>query len=440
MSATFFRPAEYGGTDDSDEACSVDWEESEEEISPPRVAAKPRRVSMSATDTDEEITKEQAEAGKDIQGLPWETLYVTRAMYRERRLLQYSNYKNLTTEESVQERLEQEILKPRTDGSWYQFWLNSRAARCSVIHFQLRHLICCTSPYDVYLMNHFGVYHWNPLSKKVSSVLNLAGDELGTGRVQVSSISANCDYAVAGGFFGEIYCVRLSDRKEIFNTRVTYDENAITNFVSIGSSPGHNVRLLTCNNDGLTRIFDLPTMTLLHTNRQGHAVNHASLSPDHKTMVTVGDSTDAYIADIETGQTITTLQGHVDYGFASAWHPHGLLVATGNQDMTCRIWDIRHCRSSLAVLGGRLGAIRSIHFSDDGELLSMAEPADFVHVFEVSSGFRRSQVIDLFGEVAGISFAPHGASALFIGVADRTYGSLMEFRRKESTNLSSIVL
>ena len=39
-----------------------------------------------------------------------------------------------------------------------------------------------------------------------------------------------------------------------------------------------------------------------------------------------------------------------------------------------------------------------------------------------------SQEIDLFGEIAGISLSPDG-DALFVGIADRTYGSLMQFRR-----------
>lgn len=59
----------------------------------------------------------------------------------------------------------------------------------------------------------------------------------------------------------------------------------------------------------------------------------------------------------------------------------------------------------------------------------MAEPADFVHVFDTKSDYSLSQEIDLFGEIAGISFSPD-TEALFVGVADRTYGSLLEFNRK----------
>lgn len=61
--------------------------------------------------------------------------------------------------------------------------------------------------------------------------------------------------------------------------------------------------------------------------------------------------------------------------------------ATGNQDTTTRVWDIRHLGQSLAVLKGKMGAVRSLRFSRDGDFLLAAEPADFTHVYDVKSNF-----------------------------------------------------
>jgi WD40 repeat protein len=127
-------------------------------------------------------------------------------------------------------------------------------------------------------------------------------------------------------------------------------------------------------------------------------------------------------------QVIATLKGHLDYSFASAWHPDGRVFATGNQDTTCRLWDVRYLGVSLAVLKGRIGAIRSIRFTADGRFMVMAEPADFVHIYDTRQDYSHCQEIDLFGEVAGVSFSPDSES-LYVGVADRTYGSLLEFNR-----------
>lgn len=128
-------------------------------------------------------------------------------------------------------------------------------------------------------------------------------------------------------------------------------------------------------------------------------------------------------------QEIATLKGHLDYSFSSAWHPDGHVLATGNQDTTCRLWDVRNLSRSFATLKGRIGAIRGLKFSSDGRFLAAAEAADFVHVYDAEAGYAAAQEIDMFGEIAGVSFSPD-AEALFVGVADRTYGSLLEFRRR----------
>lgn len=76
-----------------------------------------------------------------------------------------------------------------------------------------------------------------------------------------------------------------------------------------------------------------------------------------------------------------------------------------------------------------MGAIRAIKFTSDGRFMAMAEPADFVHIIDTQSGYAKGQEIDLFGEIAGISFSPD-TEALFVGVADRTYGSVLEFNKR----------
>ncbi|CAG8694403.1 11558_t:CDS:2, partial [Acaulospora morrowiae] len=124
---------------------------------------------------------------------------------------------------------------------------------------------------------------------------------------------------------------------------------------------------------------------------------------------------------------IATLKGHIDFSFACCWSPDGNIIATGNQDKTTRLYDTRNMSKTLNVLGAKMGAVRSLHFSEDGRYLAMAEPADFVHIFDAHT-FERSQVIDLFGEIAGVSFTPD-ADGLYIANADENYGCILEYER-----------
>ena len=60
---------------------------------------------------------------------------------------------------------------------------------------------------------------------------------------------------------------------------------------------------------------------------------------------------------------VATLRGHHDYSFAVAWHPsEPHLLATGSQDKTTRVWDLRHTARALAVLQAHIGAVRSLRF------------------------------------------------------------------------------
>ncbi|KAG6407367.1 hypothetical protein SASPL_130356 [Salvia splendens] len=377
----------------------------------------------------QDTTAAQARKGRDIQGIPWERLHVTREKYRQTRLEQYKNYENIPKSGEGSEKL--------------------------------RNLVWATSKHDVYFLSHFSIMHWSSLSCTKSEVLNVSGHVApcekhpgslleGFTQTQVSTVAVKDKLLVAGGFQGELICKNISypfppvslqnlDRPGVsYCTRTTYEDNAITNAVEIYTSSSGAVHFVASNNDNGVRDFDMEKFQPSNHFRFTWPVNHTSLSPDGKLLAIVGDDPEGMLVDSRTGKAIASFQGHLDYSFASAWHPGGLTFATGNQDKTCRIWDIRNLSASVTALKGNLGAIRSIRYTSDGRFMAMAEPADFVHVFDVNSGYEKEQEIDFFGEISGMSFSPDTES-LFIGVWDRTYGSLLEFgRQREYSYLDTI--
>ncbi|KAG5566522.1 hypothetical protein RHGRI_002169 [Rhododendron griersonianum] len=151
--------------------------------------------------------------------------------------------------------------------------------------------------------------------------------------------------------------------------------------------------------------------------RSSNDTVHTSLSPNGKLRIIVGDNPEGMLVDSETGKMVVFLVGHLDFSSASAWHRDGLTFGTGNQDKTCRIWDARNLSKSVTALKGNLGAIRSIRYSSDSSFMAMAEPADFVHVFDAKSGCEKEQEIDFFGKISGMPFSPDTES-LFIGCAN----------------------
>ncbi|RZC06818.1 putative WD repeat-containing protein C2A9.03 [Glycine soja] len=308
----------------------------------------------------------------------------------------------------------------------------------------LRNLLWATSKHDVYLMQNYSVMHWSALLQRSKEVLNVAKPIIPTlthpgflaqpvSRVQISTMTVKENLMVAGGFQGELICKNLKQPGVLFCGKITTDGNAITNAVDVYRNPAGSLRVITANNDSQLRVFDAENFASLGCFKYDWSVNNTSISPDGRLLAVLGDSTECLMADANSGKITGSLKGHLDYSFSSAWHPNGQILATGNQDKTCRLWDIRNLSQSMAVLKGRMGAIRALRFTSDGRFLAMAEPADFVHIFDSHSGYEQGQEIDLFGEIAGISFSPD-TEALFVGIADRTYGSLLEFNRKRHYN------
>ncbi|KAK4386782.1 hypothetical protein Sango_2548800 [Sesamum angolense] len=378
----------------------------------------------------------EARKGKDIQGIPWERLSISREKYRQTRLEQYKNYENIPRSG---EGSEKDCKLTRKGGVYYEFWQNTRSVKSTILHFQLRNLVWSTSKHDVYLMSHYSIIHWSSLSSKKTEVLNVSGHVApsekhpgslleGFSQIQVTTLAVRDNLLIAGGSQGELICKDLDRPGVSFCTRTTYDDNAITNAIEIYDGPSGSIHFTASNNDGGVRDFDMERFQLVKQFCYPWPVNHSSLSPDGKIIAVVGDNPDGMLVDSQTGKTIAPVCGHLDFSFASAWHPNGHMFATGNQDKTCRVWDARNLSKSVAVLKGNLGAIRSIRFTSDGQFMATAEPADFVHVYDVKNGYEKEQEIDFFGEISGVSFSPD-TDSLFIGVWDRTYGSLLQYNR-----------
>ncbi|XP_078172891.1 putative WD repeat-containing protein C2A9.03 [Carex rostrata] len=382
----------------------------------------------------------EARRGKDIQGIPWDRLQVTRQEYRKTRVEQYKNYENFPNSSDLVEKTCKQVKKGST---YYDFQYNARAVNPLILHFQLRNLVWATSKHDVYFMSDASaVYHWSSLSHKLTEVLNFSGQvtpverypgsvQEGLFGVNVTTFTVNEGLLIAGGFQGELICKALDRQGVSFCARTTFDENAITNAIEIYKDFRGGTHFMVANNDCRVREFDVEKFQLRNHFRFPWSVNHTSISPDRKFMTVLGDDRDGLLADSQNGKVISKLSGHVDYSFASAWHPSGIYFATGNQDKSCRIWDVRNLSSSLSVLKGNIGAIRSVRYSPDGQFLFFAEAADFVHVYNSSLNYNKRQEIDFFGEISGISLGPDDDS-LYIGVWDRVYASLLHFKRRQA--------
>jgi hypothetical protein len=192
-----------------------------------------------------DTSADQARKGKDIQGIPWDRLSITRETYRQTRLEQYKNYENVP---NSGESSGKDCMATQKGALFYDFWRNTRSIKSSILHFQLRNLVWATSKHDVYLMSQYLVSHYSTLTSGKHDVLNVQGHVSpsekhpgslleGFTKTQVSTLAVRDKFLVAGGFQGELICKHLDRPGVSFCSRTTYDDNAITNAIEIYNKP-----------------------------------------------------------------------------------------------------------------------------------------------------------------------------------------------------------
>ncbi|TID30723.1 hypothetical protein CANINC_000639 [Pichia inconspicua] len=126
----------------------------------------------------------------------------------------------------------------------------------------------------------------------------------------------------------------------------------INNCVTINKSPtssnNHYISYL-CNNDKYLHRYDItnsritPFGTPVYLNV---ALNHAIMSPDNKTLITLGDTSNIYVShpeeDIRRVTDFKTIPTSGDCGFSTAFLPNGLHFLTCFQDGISLIYDLRN--------------------------------------------------------------------------------------------------
>ncbi|XWS23868.1 hypothetical protein CRYUN_Cryun28dG0052300 [Craigia yunnanensis] len=215
-----------------------------------------------------DTTTVEARNGKDIQGIPWERLNFSRDKYRETRLRQYKNYENLC---GSREEMEKECLNVEKGKAFYDTF----SLTLSLLNRQL-----CTFRQE--LLNVA-----NPIVPCLKRP-GLLSQQLS--RVQISNMAVKENLMVAGGFQWEFICKYLNQPGVAFCTKLTTDDNAITNVVDVYRTTSGAMRVMAANNDA-------QTFASLNRFSFNWSVNNTSVSPDGKLLAVLGDSVECLIAN-----------------------------------------------------------------------------------------------------------------------------------------------
>jgi len=126
------------------------------------------------------------------------------------------------------------------------------------------------------------------------------------------------------------------------------------------------------------------TRLTAHTN----TVRSVAFSPDGHTLATGSDDGTARLWDVRDPDHPTALgilTGHTSYVHSVAFSPDGHTLATANSDQTARLWDVRDPDhpTPLSVLIGHTRAVELVAFSPDGHTVATAGSDQTARLWDV---------------------------------------------------------
>lgn len=367
--------------------------------------------------------------GMDRQGIEWKMIMPNtgRAGYRLHRDSSFTPYRS-------------NILAPLTrharraklpNDAIYSFSKYYRGLVPAVNHFQLRYNIAAVSKYDIIHLEMDGFYKFSSLDHDIRHYTFSES-------FKPVSLSYLDGYAALAGMHGEMAIYDLKTNKVRHFEKIT-NENHILNFISIYKEEG-KLHILTGANDCFIRIYRMEYLTKpFYEKTLENPVNNCSISPTDTNLVAVcSDQNEVEIIDVRADKTVIKLYGHEDYSFTSDWHPNGLYLATGNQDLTCRVWDIRKYKKELQILQSEIACASNVKFLAGGQYLAFAEGIDFVSIYDFENNCDAYQRIDGFGEISGLTTDSEDNEKLFFGMNLVDYEGVFEYTLKKRSTIKML--
>jgi len=327
---------------------------------------------------------------------------------------------------------------------FFESTFNTHAARSSISHPQLRDLLICpTQAHHVQTVSGHGV-DAHVFGQYTVRLMDNATSFL------PNCLVSGCGYVAMGGGAADLL-IRSVDIHSRWEVKLTTGQSIVNSVHFFQASPRGNPQILVCNNDQTITQYDISSVSTIQNaaseslsvdpshrptpglrSREGGRdipsdpststgnekpvlthkssivfpvpVNHCSVSPDSKSMVAVGDSSEVFIYDCQNAhQTNEPLIGDWRLGprkihlpgvsaltgsFSTSWNQYGDKFAVASEGEVVVVYDMKMLGKPLLVKHtaqkGRPGGARVVKFSPAGpnELLAFTEHQSLVHVLD----------------------------------------------------------
>jgi WD40 repeat protein len=398
----------------------------------------------------------------DSQGLFWnrndrERQFRTRKLYHHG----YRCVPLITTEEKKTRRL---FHRNKKCDIFFQYKHSYPNIPVKYTHFQVRkNFYVLKNEHNIFneliYSKPYGIESFNTINQRQQTLCSLSSEDENNFQKQMICFDvirkSNGDYLICTGRCdGSVNLYTISrfelDRVKEYKTNITPKfENFLSKSISQGNSAdiltnyvkflkeGEQIYLLTTGNDGLIQIFDLDNdMKIKSQIKCEYAINNCNFNDSGNILGCVGDSVYVDLLDMRLKEKVNQFRSHYDYGIVLKFQPGNEHVfATGNQDYSCKIWDMRNLSSNfnsdkiekpVKFLSGYFESIGDLLFTTNNstkdQFLIFAENADYLHVYNLK--YDRIQTLNYLGEFNGLAYDDN-LSQIYLGYQDQKQGILV---------------
>jgi WD40 repeat protein len=110
-----------------------------------------------------------------------------------------------------------------------------------------------------------------------------------------------------------------------------------------------------------------------------------AITPDGHCAVSASEDSRLRILDLESGESLRTLEGHRGSVEGVALTPDGRRAVSASWDKTLRVWDLESGQS-LRALEGHRGSVEGVALTPDGRRAVSASGDNTVRVWDLESG------------------------------------------------------
>jgi len=373
---------------------------------------------------------EKMKDGLDYQGIQWnvEMKSMSRDLFRKLRATGYKPLRQFKGNEVTQHPLK----KTKDNEPYYTFERFYKAPKLPAQPSQSKYTLISPNKTDLLYPYTDGFVHHSLLEFKENKIF--IEPELNP-----TSIDSHGNLVALATSKGKLILYNMKDQYAVYNSSPLnniYANNAVSLFQQEGSSV---VKLACGGNEHSFQVYNVDiNVQLIYKETMGCTLNAVRPSPDGNLLMLLKAQTAVEIFDLRAGKTIIKLKGHQDYGTSGDWHPNGMTVATGNQDCTCRIWDLRRPSQQIDILQARLGSVSNVKYSKTGSHLVMSENIDYVNIYNADNDYKEVQVVDFFGENAGLCFDGEDGNNLYFAVLLKGHNGIFEYKLRESNIMQSL--